>query len=221
MVRKGPVGPFEGAAELQRRLAQEVRLCPLAGEPRWVAGVDCSERDRTIRAAAVLLSWPELTPAAEALFEGPCRVPYVPGFLSFRELDPMVRALEGLGMPFDLVMVDGCGIAHPRGLGIASHLGVALNVPSLGISKSLLVGSFEEPGPDPLSIGPIWLNRSQVGWALRSRRGARPIFVTPGHMIDLEGALDVTLRALRGYRLPEPTRLADLLSKGPCQRKKR
>ncbi|MCX7828216.1 MAG: endonuclease V [Thermanaerothrix sp.] len=204
---------FLTLSEIQRRLAQQVVLRPLRREIRRVAGVDCSEARGLIRAAAVLMSWPDLEELETSTFDGPCEAPYVPGFLSFRELDPMKKALEALQGSVDLVMVDGCGIAHPRGLGIASHLGVVMGTPSVGVSKSPLVGSFEEPGEEPLSTSP-WIHQGrQVGWALRSRRGCKPIFVSPGHLTDLEGALEMVTGALRGYKLPEPVRRADGLSK--------
>ncbi|EHM10559.1 deoxyinosine 3'endonuclease (endonuclease V) [Thermanaerovibrio velox DSM 12556] len=204
---------FSTLCELQRQMAQQVVLSSLKGEIRFISGVDCSEVQGRVRAAAVLMSWPQLEELGRSAFEDVCTVPYVPGFLSFREMEPMMKALEALKGPVDLILVDGCGIAHPRGLGIASHLGVATGVPSIGVSKSPLVGSFEEPGEAPLSSSPLVFQGRQVGWALRSRKGCKPIFVSPGHLIDLEGALETVKMALRGYKLPEPIRRADRLSK--------
>lgn len=204
---------FRKLEELQRHLADQVRLSPLNGPVRSVAGVDCSERHGRIRAAAVLMSWPQMEELDRSVFEGKCRFPYVPGFLSFRELGPMIRALTDLKGRCDLVMVDGCGIAHPRGLGIASHLGWVMGRPSIGISKSVLVGVFEEPGEGALSASPLMYMGEQVGWAVRSRQRCRPIFVSPGHLVDMEGALRLAKESLRGYKLPEPIRRADRLSK--------
>jgi deoxyribonuclease V len=201
---------------LQVRLAAEVVQEDRFGPLRLVAGVDVGfpRRDGTemARAAAVLLTFPDLALVAEAVIEEPVRFPYVPGLLSFREAPAILSALERLPRAPDLVMVDGQGRAHPRRFGIACHLGLLLDRPALGCAKSLLVGRYTEPGPAVGDWTPLVDRGETVGAALRTRAGVKPVFISIGHRMSLETAVQLALTCARGLRLPEPTRLADRLA---------
>ena len=131
---------------------------------------------------------------------------------TFRELPALVAALERLPQVPDLVFVDGQGIAHPRRLGIAAHFGVVTGLPSIGVAKNVLCGRHETPGPLAGERTPLIHRGDQIGWVLRSKPRCNPLIVSPGHRVSMQGALDGVLRTLRGYRLPEPTRLADRLA---------
>jgi deoxyribonuclease V len=192
------------AARIQMELAGRIRggrLPPV----RIVLGLDVSYRrnDGTFKGIGVLVTLPALEPLNSWSRIGSTSFPYVPGLLSFREIPPLLPILERVPQP-DLSVVDGHGIAHPRGLGLASHIGLITGVPTIGCAKRLLVGLCEEPGPEPGDASPIILNNKVVGFAL----------VSPGHLLDPEEALKGVIMCLTGYRLPEPTRLADKLSKG-------
>ena len=204
----------EEALAIQRRLLPLVRQeSSLAlDDIRSVAGVDVSYGE-VGRAAVVVLSFPALEALEEVAFEGAVRFPYVPGLLSFREGPLALAALERVQTRPDVLMFDGQGYAHPRRLGLASHLGVYLDMPSIGVAKSRLVGTYAEPGPNIGDRSPLVHRGEVVGVALRTKPRTNPLFVSAGHKLDLETAVAVVLRSLRGYRLPEPTRLADKLTK--------
>jgi len=207
-------GSVRGARQLQAELAQQVRLQDDFDAPRHLAGFDVGfENDgTTTRAAVVLLDARDLAPLETHVARVPTSMPYVPGLLSFRELPALLAALALLRQAPDLVMVDGQGIAHPRRLGIAAHFGVATGLPSIGVAKKPLCGRFDPPGDHPGDRTPLLDKGQQIGWALRSKTRCLPLIVSPGHRVSMAGALDWTLRCLRGYRLPEPTRLADRLA---------
>jgi deoxyribonuclease V len=135
-------------------------------------------------------------------------MPYVPGFLSYRELPVLVKAYKKLEIRPDIMLIDGQGIAHPRGLGLAAHLGVVLNVPAIGCAKSPLYGTFSMPGAKRGSHRVIRSGRQSIGVVLRTRDNVKPLFVSPGHLVDIHDSLRIVLRAARGYRLPEPIRYA-------------
>ncbi len=177
-----------------------------------MAGVDVSYGE-VGRAAVVVLSFPGLEVLEEVAIEGAARFPYIPGLLSFREGPLALAALERVQTRPDVLMFDGQGYAHPRRLGLASHLGVYLDMPSIGVAKSRLVGTYAEPGPNIGDRSPLVHRGEVVGVALRTKPRTNPLFVSAGHKLDLETAVAVVLRSLRGYRLPEPTRLADKLTK--------
>ncbi|HYD98561.1 MAG TPA: deoxyribonuclease V [Alphaproteobacteria bacterium] len=203
------------ATAVQRELAGRVVEADDFGPVRRIGGADISHNPRSgddiVHAALVALSAADLTPRAEAGATLPARFPYVPGFLGFREVPALVAAWQDLAEPPDLVFVDGHGRSHPRGLGIACQLGVVLDVPTIGVAKSILVGRPEgELGPEPGDRVPlVWRGRT-VAMALRTKRRSNPLFISTGHRIALETAVDWVLRCLRGYRLPEPTRQAHL-----------
>jgi len=215
-----PAIPADAIA-LQKRLAPRVLL---EGDPpeagvRTVAGCDLAFLDRgrkaaLARAAVVLLSYPDLQPVEQQVVEAPVTFPYVPGLLAFRELPVLLRAFELLERTPDLLLVDGQGYAHPRRFGIACHLGLLLDVPTIGVAKSRLTGEHEEPAAAAGSRTDLRHGGELIGVVLRMRDGGRPLYVSPGHRIGFAPAAEWVARLCRGYRLPEPTRLADRLSKG-------
>jgi deoxyribonuclease V len=202
------------ALACQERLRSRVRLQPLPAPPRLVAGVDAaySKIGPEIFGAAVVMSLPELTVIETATAAGTVSFPYFPGLFSFREAFILRAALEKISRPSDVVLVDGHGIAHPRGLGLASYLGLLLGIPAIGCAKSRLCGEFGELTLEAGSFTPLRWEGKQVGWVLRSRRGGRPLFISPGHLITLDESLDLCRRCLGKFRLPLPLRQAHVLS---------
>jgi deoxyribonuclease V len=205
-----------GAAEIQARLASRVIR---EGEPapvRFVAGADIAlPRGRSrATAAVVVLSYPDLVLVERHAVEEDVTFPYVPGLLAFREVPVLARALERLSQVPDLLLVDGQGYSHPRRFGLACHLGLLLDLPTIGVAKSRLIGAYDEPAPQAGARAELRDGDEVVGLVLRTRERVTPLFVSVGHRVGLAEAVDWTLRLCRGYRLPEPTRLADKLSKG-------
>ena len=182
---------------------------------RHVAGLDIAFADqgRTTVAAAVLMRFPSLEHVAEVRIEQPTRFPYVPGLLSFRELPAGLVAIERLPARPDLVLCDGQGYAHPRRFGLACHLGLALDLPSIGVAKSRLIGTAVEPRPERGSVAELHDGDEIIGVVLRTRHKVRPLYVSVGHRVSLETAVTLTLQATTRFRLPEPLRRADQLSK--------
>lgn len=201
------------AVELQKRLREQVRIAPLAAEIRTIAGADISfnKFEPTVYAGIVVMSFPELEVIEEMGVVSETRFPYVPGLLSFRETPSVLEAWSQLKTEPDALMLDGQGLAHPRRVGIACHVGLLIERPTLGCAKSVLVGKYEEPGTERGAWTELIHKDEVVGAALRTKRNVQPIFVSPGHLIDLKGAIDLTLRSDGGYRQPEPTRRAHLL----------
>ena len=208
-------GSVAKAKEEQKRLASLVSLAKFEGSIQYIAGIDVAfpEKGSKTRAAVVLLSFPQLELIEQVTFEEPTLLPYIPGVLSFREGNAILKALNKLTLQPDILMFDGQGVAHPLGLGIASHIGVLLNKPSIGIAKSCLCGSFKEPQNDKGSAEQLIINGECSGFVLRSRKNVKPILVSPGHLITKKQALTLALECVTRVRLPEPTRLADKLSK--------
>jgi deoxyribonuclease V len=201
------------AVELQKRLREQVRITPLATKIKTIAGADISfnKFEPTVYAGIVVLSFPELEVIEESGVISETRFPYVPGLLSFRETPSVLEAWSQLKTEPDALMLDGQGLAHPRRVGIACHVGLLIERPTLGCAKSVLVGKYEEPAPERGAWSEMLDKGEVVGAALRTKRNVQPIFVSPGHLIDIEGAIELTLGADGGYRQPEPTRRAHLL----------
>ncbi|HVF56790.1 MAG TPA: deoxyribonuclease V [Pyrinomonadaceae bacterium] len=201
------------AVELQKSLRERVRIEPLAREIETIAGADISfnKFSPVVYAGIVVLRLPSLEVVEEVGVVSETLFPYVPGLLSFRETPSVLEAWAKLKTEPDAVMFDGQGIAHPRRVGIASHVGLLINRPTLGCAKSVLVGKFEDPAEERGSWSPMVDKGETVGAALRTKTRVHPIYVSPGHLIDLEGAVALTLRCDGGYRQPEPTRRAHLL----------
>ena len=164
-------------------------------------------------AAVAVLSFPELKLLETSFARRRTDFPYIPGFLSFREAPAMLEALGRLAVHPDLLVVDGQGRAHPRRLGIASHVGLLADLPAIGIGKSRLFGRCNEPGPARGAWTPLMSGREMIGACLRTREGTHPVFVSVGHRISLETAIDIALRCTPRYRISEPIRQADRLSR--------
>ena len=185
-----------------------------------VAGVDAAFADggRVIRAAAVMLDFPALEVTDRILIERPTAFPYVPGLLSFREVPALLEALGRLPTTPDLILCDGHGYAHPRRFGLACHLGLWLDAPTIGVAKSRLTGVHDEPGPAKGDVAWLLADKGarpgeRIGAVLRTRERVKPVYVSAGHRVSLRTAMALTLACTTRFRLPEPTRLADKLSK--------
>ncbi|MBD2354337.1 deoxyribonuclease V [Tolypothrix sp. FACHB-123] len=181
---------------------------------QYVAGVDMGfEADGTIsRAAVAVLSFPSLQVVETTIAYRPTTFPYIPGFLSFREIPAVLDALAKVKTMPDLILCDGQGIAHPRRLGIASHLGLLIDIPTIGAAKSLLIGKYEEVPETKGSWQPLIHKGETIGAVLRTRTGVKPLYISSGHRVSLPTAIDYVLRCTTKYRLPETTRIADKLA---------
>ena len=197
---------------LRSQVVRENQLGPVS----TVAGVDVCFEDggKTTRAAVAVLAFPGLEPVASAISRSPTRFPYIPGYLSFRELPAALEALGQLAVMPDLILCDGQGLAHPRRFGIACHLGVLTGIPCIGVAKSRLIGSHEEPPADKGQWVPLRDREETIGAVLRTRTRVSPVYVSIGHRVDLAAAIDYTLRCTTRYRLPETTRHAHRLASG-------
>ncbi|MFC5719350.1 endonuclease V [Streptomyces gamaensis] len=186
---------------------------PSPAEPLVAVGVDVAYDDArdVVAAAAVALDADSLTVLAEATAVGRVAFPYVPGLLAFREIPTVLDALGRLAVTPGLVVCDGYGVAHPRRFGLASHLGVLTGLPVVGVAKNPFAFRYEPPGPHRGDSSPLLDGTEEVGRALRTRDGVKPVFVSVGHRVGLETACAQVLRLTRGYRLPETTRAADTL----------
>ncbi len=206
---------YREAVAWQQALRRLVTLTPLPAPPELVAGVDAAydRPDRQVFGAAVLFTYPALELVEEAWAVGPCSFPYLPGLLSFREIPILLKALSRLHQRPHLVLADGQGIAHPRGLGLASHLGVLLNLPVIGVAKSRLLGEGAEPEPEAGSTSLLWWKGNIVGLILRTQPRRKPLFISPGHLLSVEDCREIILGCIRRYRLPVPLRQADALSR--------
>jgi deoxyribonuclease V len=215
------------AREIQLSLAKGVVTENEVINPRLVAGIDISAPDAqgVARGAVVVLRYPEFSIVEVKVVEGKITFPYIPGLLSFRESPLILAACEKLCNVPDLILIDGQGVAHPRRLGLASHVGLFLNLPTIGCAKSILCGQHRPVGEEAGSHAELLDNGELIGAALRTKSGVKPIYVSVGHKIDLASALQWVIKCCRGYRLPEPTRLAHLAAGGmlatepSCQRK--
>ncbi len=200
------------AVRLQEELAP---LLQIGGSPRLrlVAGVDLAyEKSRKLGfCAVVVLRYPDLEVVERVFDHDTVLFPYVPGLLTFREGPLILKTMRLLRSSPSLLLFDGQGIAHPRRMGVAAHLGLYLDLPSLGVAKSRLYGEYREPAREKGSLSPLLSPEGErVGTVLRTRTGVKPVFVSPGHRIGLEEATETALRCATRYRIPEPTRLADL-----------
>ena len=204
------------ACEIQIQLATKILKTKLIHIPKIIAGIDISVKSNSEAVAAgVVLSYPELRILEVVVVKGEVLFPYVPGLLSFREMPLSLDVCEKIKSNPDIILVDGQGIAHPRRIGFASHLGLFLDKPTIGCAKSPLFGHFLEPGVDFGSISSIIDNEGEtIGAVLRTKSGVKPLYISIGHNIDLASSINWVLKCCEGYRLPQPTRLAHLASKG-------
>lgn len=196
------------ARAIQERLRGRVSRRRFRGPVHYVAGVDISVKHNQARAAIIVLRFPELEVVDVALAEDAVPFPYVPGLLSFREIPSILLAAKKIETSPDLLLIDGQGIAHPRRFGLASHLGVLLDKPTIGCAKSRYIGTHDEPYHEAASYTDLVDNGELIGAVLRTRDNVKPLYISVGHKIDLPTALDLVLECCKGYRLPEPTRLA-------------
>jgi deoxyribonuclease V len=196
----------------QALMAEKMRIEPLAPLPRFVAGADAAfdEKHGRVLAAAVVYDRIEKRIVEVAGASRPIEYPYIPGYLSFREGPAVLQAVRKLKMPWGVICFDGQGIAHPRRCGIATHLSIMLDRPGVGFGKSRLIGTFDEPGNQAGSRWALMDQDEQIGVVLRTQTGIRPIFVSVGHRVDLPSAIRLALACVGKYRIPEPTRQADL-----------
>jgi deoxyribonuclease V len=205
----------EDAIQIQKEMRERLVL-KWDGRPvRTIGGVDVSIKTETARAAIVVIRFPDLTPLEAVTADAPLVFPYIPGLLAFREGPAVLAAWELLQEKPDILMFDGQGIAHPRGDGIASHMGPWLERPTIGVAKSRLYGRHEEVGPhhgDHADL--IDKNGNVIGMVLRSKEGTNPLYISPGHMMDVQHATEFVMACLAGYRLPEPTRWAHKVAGG-------
>jgi len=210
------VAPREAVA-IQRRLCEQVRITDQFGAIETVAGVDVGfeDKNRTTRAAVAVLTFPKLQLLTYAIARRPTTFPYIPGLLSFREIPAVLKAMEKLDALPDLLLCDGQGIAHPRRLGIASHLGVLLDLPTIGVGKSRLIGEHAAVPEGRGEWVPLMDKGARVGAVLRTRPRVKPLFISPGHRITTESAVRWVMACTTRYRLPETTRFAHRLASGP------
>lgn len=204
------------AKEIQRVLAAQVIRKNDLGTPNLIAGVDVSREDSDgkARGAVVVLDFPGLVLVEQSVATLEVNFPYVPGLLSFREVPLILAACEGLTVTPDLFIADAQGIAHPRRLGLASHLGLLLDTPTIGCAKSILCGRHGDLGEEPGDFTQLLDKGEVIGAALRTKRGVNPLYVSIGHRVDLKASIQWVMACLRGYRLPQPTRLAHLAAAG-------
>jgi len=210
--KRWPVSPAE-ARQLQERLRGRVVNKDKLGVVHEVAGVDAHYCAGNVWAAVVVMSLPNLATVGSALVHRRLTFPYVPGLLSIREAPAIVGALHQLSVRPDVLLVDGQGLAHPRRFGLACHLGVLTDIPTIGVAKSRLVGTYEEPNIERGAWSPLTDRGETIGAVLRTRSAVQPVFVSIGHRISLQTAIDVVLRCTGHFRLPEPIRAADRLSR--------
>jgi len=200
------------ALEIQRELRLKVIKQNAFNEIKSIAGVDLAQvsNGKQLVCGIIVFSYPELEEIERVSTIVSEQFPYIPGLLAFREGPAIIETYKQIKKPPDLLMVDGHGIAHPRGIGIASHIGVILDRPSIGVAKKRLYGNYEEPRENQKSWTPlISKNGENIGAVLRTRKGTKPVFVSIGHKIDLKTSVKITLKCTKGYRIPDPTRKAD------------
>jgi len=206
----------EKASEIQKELAAQVDSGDGIGNPFLIAGVDVSGTDEKgiARAAIVMLNYPDLNPIDTVTVENGISFPYMPGLLSFHEMPLLIKAFEKLEAVPDLVLVDGQGIAHPRRLGLASHLGLFLDIPTIGCAKSRLIGTHGELPDEAETWTELFDGNEVIGAAVRTKVKTNPLYVSVGHKISLPKAIYWTLQCCKKHRLPEPTRLAHQAASG-------
>lgn len=203
------------AKEIQTHLASQVSLVDdYSKKLRHVAGIDVGfeEAGKITRAAIVVLDYKSLELVDSTIVKIKTTFPYVPGYLSFRELPAVLKAFEGITVKPDIILCDGQGIAHPRRLGIASHLGVLTGFPTIGVAKSRLIGTYKEPGIKKSNKSLLYDGKEKIGYVLRTRDNVKPLYISPGHKVSFKSVCDIVLKCTTKYRLPETTRWAHHLA---------
>jgi deoxyribonuclease V len=222
---KEDAGRFFAAADTgdARRIQQELRghsdlrRTIETGTVRLIAGADAAYSQDLVHAAVVVQTFPDLKTVDSACAARTITFPYIPGFLFFREGPAIIEAFGQLTTIPDVIFLNGHGYAHPERFGLASHIGIALDIPSVGVAQRLLSGTAKEPGNKRGSVAPVTDDGEVIGMAVRTKAGSKPVFVSAGHKVDLEQAVDLVLCATTSHRFPEPLYYADRLS-GQCKR---
>ena len=198
------------ARSVQKKLANNIREIKVSAPVHTVAGFDVSylKEENKMIAGMVLLKYPSLDILESVTHTGKINFPYIPGYLSFREAPLLIELINNYIDKIDVFIFDGHGIAHPRGLGIASHIGVLIQKPSIGCAKKKLVGQYNEPGKNKGDVSDLYFNKQLVAKVLRTRNNVKPVFVSVGNLVTLNEALRVILNCVKKFRIPEPTRLA-------------
>jgi len=204
------------AVQIQRRLRVLIDLVDMPGRINYIAGTDISSSKKSgqIWAGVLIFSYPQLIRLEERWVEGKTDFPYIPGLLSFREIPLLLEAFKQTEIEPDLIFCDGQGIAHPRGMGLASHLGLILNKPTIGCAKSRLIGDYLRVGDKKGDYSFLHHKGDLIGVVLRTRTGVKPLFVSPGNKITLEKSLKMVLSCCIRYRIPEPIRQTHIMVKG-------
>ena len=199
---------------MQEKLCHQVITEDLFGDIKYVAGVDVSysNDDRITQGSIAVLSFPELELKEQAIAKRPTSFPYIPGLLSFREIPAILDAFKKLNIIPDLLLCDGQGLIHPRRFGLACHLGVLVNIPSIGVAKSHYIGKYDAVGLEKGNWQPLIYQEKVIGAVVRSRTGVKPIYVSTGHKISLKTAINYVLKCTSKYPLPETTHRADKLA---------
>jgi deoxyribonuclease V len=201
------------ARAIQMAFKDKVKIIPLRKKPRLIAGVDAAFFEDKIIGVACLYKYPEIIPIEDSFALTEVSFPYIPGFLSFREGPVIIEALNSLKIKPHIILFDGQGVAHSKGMGIASHIGVILDIPTVGCAKSRLVGEYKEPRGKKGNWSSLRYNGRTVGAVLRTRDNVKPVFVSPGNRIDLKTSIKIVLKCTTKFRIPEPLRRADFISK--------
>lgn len=203
------------AVEIQERLKKSIVLKSVVKNPVLIAGADVSytKESEIFYASVVVFKLQTMERVEEVTASGKVSFPYIPGLLSFRESPILLKAFAKIKTEPDVVILDAQGTAHPRGIGLASHIGLLLDKPSIGCAKTRLIGEYNEVGGEVGCHSPLMIKEKIVGAVLRTRKNVKPVFVSPGHKIDLNISIDLVLKSCRGYRLPEPIRQAHNLVK--------
>lgn len=198
------------ATAIQNELRHKVSLQTYEKKITTIAGGDISHNKDTdiIYAGIVVLSYPEMVVQSYSLVVSKTQFPYVPQYLGFREVPALIEAWEQLPEKPDMMILDGQGITHPRRMGIASHFGVLTNQPSIGCAKNMLFGNYKPLGLEKYSTSEIYDNNEVLGYALRTKAGVKPVYISPGHKVSVEDSLDIMKNCVRKHRIPEPTRMA-------------
>ena len=201
---------YSQARQLQLDFAGRIQLTSIKKMPKTIAGLDCafSKDMKRICAAILVFTYPDLELIEMQNAVEKVTFPYIPGLLSFREAPVCIKAAEKLKNTPDLFLIDGQGIAHPRKMGLAAHLGLFFDKPTIGCAKSRLIGKYKEPGKEKGNYCPLTHNDETIGAVLRTRTNVKPLFISPGHKCSLDDAIEFTLACAIKYRLPEPTRQA-------------
>jgi len=202
------------AIEIQNSLRKHLVLKNTFKELKTIGGADVSysSGENLLFGAIALFSFPDIEFLDQVLIKGRVSFPYLPGLLTFREGPILIRAFQKLKTKPDLIIFDGQGIAHPRGIGLASHIGLLLDLPTIGCAKTPLLKELPKPGPFRGDFERIWREGKEIGAVLRTKDHVKPVFVSPGHRIDLMTSIHIVLKSCKGFRLPEPLRKAHELS---------